>query len=68
MKKIESKDLVIGQVYSDTPNLQGCTTFLKFLGYDADIKSCSFEYVKGSKSYIDINGIILLSNKTKFYK
>ena len=50
MKKIESKDLVIGQEYYDIPDFDtDYATVFKFIGR-TDSKDI-FEYVRGDESY-----------------
>lgn len=68
MKEIKSEDLVIGEIYSDTPEIEDCTTFLEFVGFDEIVQCCDFVYVSGLPIYIEINGVISLSKYTKFYQ
>lgn len=67
MKKIESKDLVIGQEYYDIPDLEDATV-LKFVGVDEDTNSLQFEHVGGYNYYCSYNGVILLGTSNIFYQ
>jgi len=67
MKEIESKDLIVGQEYYDSKNVENAT-LLRFVGFDKEVKSCDFEYVSGSKIYIEIDGVIPFNISEKFYQ
>lgn len=68
MKVIKSEELVIGEIYIDTPEIEEFTTFLKFVGFDEEIKSYDFEYVSGMRIYPEINGLIPFGKSQKFYQ
>lgn len=67
MKTIESKDLVIGQEYYDSEDLQNAT-LLRFVGHDKECNTLDFEYVSGPRTYLEHKGVIPLGVYQEFYQ
>lgn len=69
MKKIESKDLVIGQEYYDLDCLDlKKSAVLKFMGFDK-VKDPYFKYVRGESTYNENEkGFIPMFKFVTFYQ
>jgi len=69
MKPIQRKDLVIGEVYSDMPELEDAT-ILRYVGRSELTNGLRFEYVSGIETYPYLpDGIVGFSdaNDDPFY-
>lgn len=67
LKEIESKDLIIGDIYYDIPFINSRATLLKFIGRDK--RDLLFEFHSGMKIYIESNdGLIRFKESDTFFK
>jgi len=68
MELIKKEDLVIGNIYRDTPEKYEFSTYLKFVGYEGADRAL-FEYVGGHDTYIKSDdGHTLFGRNSIFYE
>ena len=70
MKTIESKDLVIGELYYDIPDTDlEHAAVLRFLGYDKTSGDLFFKPLRGNvEGYKEVFGTLFFSKYANFYQ